>query len=127
MSSIRWFPQGILAHDHPFCTKTQLQFRGSDKGATPLLSLEARLPGLAETTDQPDSGGESGTFWIRGFSGGSPSQPSAPHLTSCSGRSAPTGKIAICQNGGILIFHVHYHSFKVVPINLNELALEGLA
>ena len=48
----------------------------------------------------------------------SPSQPSAPHPTACSGRCAPSGKLGdvICQGDGILILRFHYGSFKLPNI-----------
>lgn len=64
MSSIRWFPQGVLDHDRPFCAKTQERFRGSGISATLLLSLTARLPGLAETIDLPEGKGCLSGSWV---------------------------------------------------------------
>lgn len=58
MSSISWFPQGALDLDGPLFAKTQQWFRGSGISAPLLGSLAVTMPGLAETTDPPGSGGE---------------------------------------------------------------------
>lgn len=61
MSSIRWFPHGsLLDHDCRLFAKTQEQFGGSGIRATLLQGLAAGLPGLAESTDPPGSGGVRG-------------------------------------------------------------------